>query len=175
MKRFGRKEASPEKPVRAKRQSAPIVETVSIDQTSREERMAAIRRAFSRNSSIAREAAIKEVAAELGYNRVGPKIYNNLDGDIKAASRRGIIDRENGLYSLDCRSISDYSRDILKDAFLSVLGRTWKDQTCAIRETASYLGFTRTGGNIQDSLKSAINGLIRQGVIERNGNELRRT
>lgn len=174
MKRGGKGKSAPVKPAKVKRQSAPFVETVSIDQTSREERMAAIRRTFSRISGIGREAAIKELAAELGYNRVGPKIYSVLDSDIKAAVRRGIIDRENGLYSLDCRSISDYTRDMLKDAFLSVLGRTWKEQADAIRETAAYLGFTRTGRNIRDSLKSAINGLIRQGLIERSGNSLRK-
>jgi hypothetical protein len=136
--------------------------------------MSAIRRVFLKIDGIERGTAIKEIASEMGYGRVSQRIHDTLAGDLMAASRRGIVSRENGLYYLDCRTIADYPRDTLKDAFLSVLGNTWKDQEDVIRDTASYLGFTRTGANIQNAFKSAINGLIRQGCIERDGKEIRR-
>jgi hypothetical protein len=46
------------------------------------------------------------------------------------------------------------------------MGSTWWDRDNAIDRAARYLGFTRTGARIYDSLKSIINGLIREGKLE---------
>ena len=53
--------------------------------------------------------------------------------------------------------------------------RTWMDQDEAIVHAARYLGFKNTGKRIQHRLKHAIRLLIRDGVLERNGKQIRRT
>jgi hypothetical protein len=57
----------------------------------------------------------------------------------------------------------------LKGFLLGAIGTTWWDQEDAIRAAARHLGFRRTGSAIQEAFKSAINGAIRQGLIERDG------
>lgn len=42
-----------------------------------------------------------------------------------------------------------------------------------MRSATRYLGFNRTGPNIRDAFESAINGLIRQDELERDGSMLR--
>ena len=58
--------------------------------------------------------------------------------------------------------------------FLAAIGSGWWDRAEAIREAARYLGFARTGPRIQRAFKSAINGLIRQSKLEREGGQVRR-
>jgi len=50
----------------------------------------------------------------------------------------------------------------------------WTDEDEAIRAGTRYLGFRRTGPKISKAFKSAINGLLRQNELERNGRFLRR-
>lgn len=49
------------------------------------------------------------------------------------------------------------------------MGKKWWTREDAIRDAAHRLGFRRTGRQIRDAFKSAINGAIRRGLIERNG------
>ena len=72
------------------------------------------------------------------------------------------------------RSIDDYHGDFLKTALKAVIGRTWTDEPDAIRSATRHLGFRRTGPKIERAFKSAINDLLRQNELERNGRNLRR-
>jgi hypothetical protein len=54
------------------------------------------------------------------------------------------------------------------------MGRKWWARDDAIRAAAHRLGFRRTGSQIRDALKSAINGAIRRGLLEYDGNRVRR-
>jgi len=153
-------------------------ERVSIYETSREDGLAAIRELFSRlgaSDGLDRETAIREVARAMGFDRVGPRIREYIEGDLIAAVRRGVILNDKGKLLLDCRSIQDYPTDLLKECLLAVMGSNWWEQDDAIRAGARYIGFRRTGPAIVDTFKSVINGLIRQGLLERDGSRLRRT
>jgi hypothetical protein len=148
----------------------------NIDDTDREDRIAVIREVFSTAEHVAgidRESSIREVAKALGFDRLGPRIRECIEGDLIAATRRGVIYTEEGLLHLDCRSIDKYSREQLKQYLQSVMGTTWWDQEDAIRAAVRYLGFRRTGSAIQEAFRSAINGAIRQGLLERDGTMLR--
>ena len=61
---------------------------------------------------------------------------------------------------------STYNWILHKDQFPSSLGRTWLDRTEAARTFARWLGFTRTGGTITDTVRSLINGLLRERRLE---------
>lgn len=131
--------------------------------------MAAFRQVFSDGDERDRDTAIRDVARELGYARTGSRIRDALDGRMRAAVRRGIIYRNGDGYGIDCRSINEYTRDDLVQYLVSAIGSAWIERDEAIITAARYLGFRRTGRNIQAAFKSAINAAIRRGLIERDG------
>ena len=49
-----------------------------------------------------------------------------------------------------------------------------REMHAGIRAAAGYLGFACTGKRIEAAFKSAVTGLIRQGELERDGEEIRR-
>jgi methylaspartate ammonia-lyase len=63
----------------------------------------------------------------------------------------------------------------LKEYLLAAMGSAWWEQDDAIRAGTRYLGFRRTGSAIVEAFKSVINGLIRQGLLERDGSRLKKT
>ncbi len=146
----------------------------NIDEISRDEVMSAIREVFSTSGALERHDAIKETAAALGYSRTGSRIAQSLDGDLRAAVRRGILENSRQGLELACRSIGDYSRDVLVEQLQAVMGTAWFDREELIEQTARWLGFRRTGRVIRDTLKSVINGAIRRGVLEYDGPRVRR-
>ncbi len=148
--------------------SLPI-EVFSVDDL-----MAAVRLAFSSGGPRDRDTAIHDVADTLTFRRVGSKIRETLDSALRTAVRRGIVRNDGQLLHPDCRTIEDYDRDYLVQYLLAVIERTWWEQEDAIRCTANYLGFQRTGSTIHDTLKNTIATAIRRGLVERNGTMIRR-
>ena len=136
--------------------------------------MAVIREVFSAGQGRARDDAIREIAQALGYERVGARIADVLDGDIRTAVRRGILENTNGELQLLCRGIGDYTRDHLVNMLMSEIGGGWWDRDELIRSTAHHLGFRRTGSEIRKALRSAINGAIRRGLLEYDGDRVRK-
>jgi hypothetical protein len=57
---------------------------------------------------------------------------------------------------------------------LKGMGRKWWTRDDAIRAAAHYLGFHRTGRQIREAFKSAINGAIRRALLEYDANRVRR-
>jgi hypothetical protein len=98
-----------------------------------------------------------------------------LRQSLRLAARRKIIGQERGTYVLLTHSIEDYTRDELIEQLLAAIGRTWSERTNAIRLAARRLGFQRTGRRISVTFKSAINGAIRRGLLEYDGQLIRKT
>ena len=111
----------------------------------------------------------------LGFNRLGPRIKEALASGLLSAVRRGILKNESGELSLLHRSIEDYDRDFLKTQFLASVGRTWADRDEASRAFARWMGFMRAGPAIQQTVRSLINGLIRERRIESDSALIRRS
>jgi len=143
----------------------------SIDDIARKDVLCAIRKLFSDGWWRDRETALKELSQALGYRRLGPHIREVLSTDLLTAVRRGILTSEGGEYTLGFRSLTDLPRDVLKDRFLSAVGRSWITRDDAIRVFARSLGFARTGDQIDQTARSLINGLIREGRLESDGGE----
>jgi hypothetical protein len=136
--------------------------------------MAHIRELFSDRQPRTRDQTLCDLAAKLGYQRLGRKIAGILDDDLRTAVRRGILNNTAGQLTLLTPTITDYTRDHLIDMLLSAIGPGWIDREDALRTTARHLGFRRTGSTITTTLKSAINGAIRRGLMEYEGPRVRK-
>lgn len=147
-----------------------------IGTVERDEVLCTIRKVFGDGTERNREVALRDIAYALGYQRLGPRIREALSRDLIAALRRGIVVNAGENYRLGFRSFADCPRDALKDAFESAIGRAWIVREDAIRAFARWAGFGRVGDVIDQTARSLINGLIREGRIETDGPELiRRT
>ena len=147
----------------------------AADEPDREELMCAIRQLFSDGQSRGREEAIKDLSRQLGHERVGPRIGEELSNALRTAVRRGILSNNNDTLELMVRAISDYKRDFLKDQFLASLqGRSWEERDTAIRNFARWLGFSRTGPVVDKTTRSLISGLLRENKLESDGLLIRR-
>ncbi|RIK81902.1 MAG: hypothetical protein DCC68_07555 [Planctomycetota bacterium] len=140
-----------------------------IDQIDRNEVLAKIRDIFGAGEPRDRDQAIRDLAAALGYDRIGPRIREILGNDLQTAVRRGILENERGQYSLLCRTIDEYTLDHLVAMLVAAMGPSWQTRDDAIVVAARYMGYRRTGVRIQNAFKSAINAAIRRGIIERDG------
>ncbi|MCX6849019.1 MAG: N-6 DNA methylase [Verrucomicrobia bacterium] len=171
--------AAPEAAKKEEKKDSAERTPVPVDETERAEVLAVIRELFSTGGARDRETARREIAQALGYERVGSRIREVLDTDIRTAVRRGILQNEGGELSLLCRSIEDYERGFLKELFLAAInqnGKVWLERDEAIRLFARWLGFRRTGRLIDEQARSLINGLLRDGSLEKDGQDwIRRT
>ncbi len=151
-------------------------ERVDAAQLDRDELICRVRQLFGDGSPRDREQAIADLARGLGYEGVGSKVREIVDNSLRTAVRRGVLASDGGGLTLDARRIEDYRRDFLKEQFLASLeGRAWKQRDDAIRDLARWLGFRRTGRVIDQTLRSIINGLIREGRLESDGVLIRKS
>lgn len=131
--------------------------------------MAAIREAFSQGGPRDRDTALRHVSQAIGFQRLGKNVRNAIDAELRTAVRRGILDKSDGQLSLTARHINEYTRDHLVDTLLAAMGSTWWTRSDAVTAASRYLGFRRTGRNIQAAFKSVVNAAIRRRLIERDG------
>jgi hypothetical protein len=140
-----------------------------------EEWMSVIRQVFAAGGPCEREAAISDLAREVGFERVGSRVREDCDAAIRTAVRRGILDNEGGQLRLLVRSIEGYEREFLKDQLLASLGgKAWTERDDAARGLARWMGFRRTGAAIEETVKSLVNGLLREGRLEAEGSRIRK-
>jgi AIPR protein len=135
-----------------------------------------IRPLFAREEVLRREELITKLAEIIGFSVSDPKVQQETESVIQAAIRRGILRDGGHEVSLVARNISEYPREVLKDQFLASLnGSNWTERSESIPRFARWLGFRRTGPNIEDAARSAINSLIRGDRLEKMGSQIRRT
>lgn len=147
---------------------------VRIDETEQNDVLCTIRQMFSEGLELTREEAFRKIAKELGYDRVGSKIEEILDSDVRTAVKRGILENERGTLKILCKTIDGYDRDFLKDQFLASIGRPWVEREEAVRAFTRFMGFRRAGEKIQETVRSLINGLLREDRLESDGQMIRR-
>jgi hypothetical protein len=141
----------PTKEPKARAEKDSETRQTPIDQTDRADVLCAIRQLFDDAQARDRDTAMRDVAAALGYRRVGSRIREILHTDLLTAVRRGILQNQDGQLSLLARDLRDYQRDFLKENFLSAIGRAWIEREEAIRALARWLGFSRTGPVIEET------------------------
>jgi hypothetical protein len=146
------------------------------DELDRQDLICSIRQLFGDGQERKRETAIDSLARELGYQRTGTRMHEELDNALRTSVRRGILASEPGTVRLFARTIEQYDRDFLKEQFLaSLLGRQWIEREDAVRAFGRWMGFRRTGPAIEDTARSLINGLLRESRLESDGSQIRRS
>ena len=157
----------------------PAPRTTHADDYDRDELCAEIRKLFNDGAVRERDAAIDELAHALGHQRTGKNIRETLDNALRTAVRRGILDNEGSHLKLRYRNIEQHEaddRDAIKEQFLASLGgRAWTERDDAIQSFARWMGFRRTGATIDETVRSLINGLLREHRLESDGSQIRRT
>jgi hypothetical protein len=148
---------------------------IDIEDTDRNEVMCRVRQLFGEGGARDRETALKQLSLSLGYQRLGTKVREILERDLLTAVRRGILINNGGHLQLATGGLDAVDRDELKDGFLAAIGRSWIDREEAVRAFARFLGYARTGPILEDTARSLMNGLIRDGRLESDGPNLRRT
>jgi hypothetical protein len=134
-----------------------------------------IRPLFARETTLRRDALATRLAELMGYVATDPKTQADTENVIQAAIKRGILLDEGDDISLLGRNISEYPREVLKEQFLASLnGSNWTERSESIPRFARWLGFKRTGPNIEDAARSVINSLIRNDKLEKMGSQIRR-
>ncbi len=149
---------------------------LGIDEIGRDEVIAKIRELYRDDPEPCdMQTLLGLLRDELGFKAMGKNIRAALRGDVIAASRRGVLERNGGEYHLHCRTIEQYEPGFLREMFLASLGgRAWRDEAEAIRDAARHLGFTRTGPRIRKAFKKTIRALVTSGALERDGQRLRK-
>jgi hypothetical protein len=164
-----RPQANKPQGLQPKAQRPKASKPVAIDDLSRRDVMSTLRELFAGGTRMDREEALRALQAHYGWERLGPKVRRELEGDLLAAVKRGILQNERGELSLATRSMADYTKAECKQHFLAAQDRAWVSREEAIRTWARYLGFRRAGPQIQELGRSVINGLIREGRLEADG------
>lgn len=142
------------------------MEGIDIDDS-----MAAFRQAARGRGWIKRAEMLRAVARLLGYQRLIPRLKTTLQGHMRAAIRRGILEPDDDCVRALCVTMDGYTREALRDAIRSVMrSGTIYDREDVIRAVARHLGFSRVSDTVRRPIKSAINSAIRQGVLGYEGN-----
>lgn len=130
--------------------------------------MAAFRKACRNRGEISRADLLKTVASSLGYQKLSAKLRVKLQGDMRAAMMRGIIQSNGEMIVPATQSVNDYDRDDLIKYACSVTkkGKPY-EQDSVIRDTLKHLGFQRTTGRMRKTVISAIRNGIRKGLFVR--------
>jgi hypothetical protein len=146
-----------------------------LDELDREDLICRIRHMFDDGEQRERDAAVDALARELGYRDAGSRIHEAIENALRIAVGRKILANDGAALRLSARSIEQYERNLLKQQFLASLsGRPWIERDDAIRDFARWMGFRRTGRSIDETARSLINGLLREGRLERQGPLIRR-
>lgn len=160
-----------------------IVSTLVVDEadeladldTDRGDPLGSIRRAFSRTRPLERDAAIRHLGQYLRYPQLDEQAYQDVDSAIQTAIQRSILETGDAGLTLVARNITGYRRDVLKEQVLASMdGYGWLERGECIRRFARWMGFRRTGPNIEDTARSVINGLIRDDRILSKGSQIRK-
>lgn len=135
--------------------------------------MAAFRQAARGQGWFEEHDLFRKTAKHFGYTRVGANIKTTLKGHMRAAIRRQVFERDGDYIQLLTNSLTDYTRDELRDVVCSVMRkqRTYERED-VIYAVARYLGFRRVTENARNAVKSAINSGIRQGLLGYEGNDI---
>lgn len=109
-------------------------------------------------------------------------VYSELEAAISYASRRGFLfDRpKRGCVRALKGDPDEFTRDDWRTCLLTSLSTEWVDRDAAISDAALHavdvFGLNmvrlRSGGRVDTALRSALNGLIRLGEVERDGPQL---
>ncbi|GEM_PF-95866 len=137
--------------------------------------IAAIRQAFGAAMRLDREDLMKATSVELGYTRLGKRVAKAITGGVNAAIRRGVLEDRDGSLWLTAPNLQSHDREVLIASITSCMrknGVTTDEDL--MREVLVHLGFQRLTSHAEEAMKGAIRTAIRRGILQREGELLRR-
>jgi hypothetical protein len=144
---------------------------IPIEELDTNDIMAAFRQAARERGWMERDELIKEVSLILGYLRLSAETEDALRGHLRAAVRRKIIETEGNRVRGCTVTMENYYLEELRDTLSSVmrLGQDYERED-VIYAVARHLGFSLVTETVRQSIKSAMNSAIRQGILDYEGN-----
>ena len=143
-----------------------------VEELEQKEILAAFRRAARGKGWVERLDLLREVASELGFQRLGPRTEETLRNTLRVAVRRGMVETDGPeLVRGNPLPLHERPIDHLAGFFKSALPRglpTHRELMPAAM--AEYFGFTRLTGKLADQVKLAITRARRAKVIAGKGN-----
>jgi type I restriction enzyme S subunit len=130
--------------------------------------MAALRKLIGNHAGVPRDAMLRSLAESLGYQRVSPKLRERLDGHLRAAVRRRILEPGHAeLLRLATHRVEDYSQEDLAATLrtISRRGCAYEREELA-RSLLDHLGFRRMTATAKHAITSAIDIAIKSGTFE---------
>ncbi|MEO6047602.1 MAG: hypothetical protein ABIQ57_09005 [Candidatus Kapaibacterium sp.] len=137
----------------------------SIGRIPLDEIVVIIRGIVTKREGVRQDALIVLVAEKIGYGSSGSVVIAVIKKALDEAVRRAVVYIENGGYLIDCRNIADYPSDLLREFFLSAVGRRWRTRDEAIHAAAEYLGFQKIAAAMRAQLVEEMELRIRSGEL----------
>lgn len=138
--------------------------------------MAAIRQVARNRGWMDRNDLLRELARQLGHQRLSSNIKHTLKGHIRAALRRGILQAEGTQLTLLTPTLAEYTTEFLRETLCPVMRRgTTYTRDEPMTAVLHHLGFRRLTPNARTTLKSTLNSAIRQRLIAYDGDLIWRT
>ena len=131
--------------------------------------MALLRACLRNRGALPREQVLRALAEGLGYQRLSTKLRQRLDGHLRAAVRREVLEPGGSEeLRLATRKLEDYKRDTLVASLRSVSrkGGVYEREELA-RALLDHLGFRRMTPGAKQAIKSAFNAAVRREHFER--------
>jgi hypothetical protein len=131
--------------------------------------MAIIRVTMRGRAAVPREEVVRAIAGALGYQRIRASLRERIDGLLRAAVRRHVVQAGGGEeLRLSTVRLDDYHCDALVATLgaVSRRGCVYERDELA-RLVIAHLGFKRLTKAASEAIKSAFNASIRRGVFER--------
>jgi hypothetical protein len=111
---------------------------------------------------------LHSLAESLGYQRLSPKLHKRLDGYLRAAVRRRILEPGHAeLLRLATHRVEDYSQEDLVATLrtISRRGCVYEREELA-RSLLDHLGFRRMSTTAKQAITSALDTAIETGTFE---------
>jgi len=139
-----------------------------INDYTADEMMPHFRSAIRGTDDITEEELQRHIAQRLGFERLGPQVRTTLQGHLRAAIRRGIVQRDGDFLRAATPTFASYTDDQLLKSFASVMRPNCDyDRDDVVRAIAANLGYSQVTSAMRERMKSVFNMAIRRSIISR--------
>lgn len=116
---------------------------------------------------------MRAAADRLGYQRLGKNVRAELEGLLRKAARRKIVERDGDHYHCPTSIFRNYDREFLITQLKPVMrkGQEYTRDEVAQR-LATHLGYANVTSAMRDHLKGVFNAALRRGVLQKQGKRI---
>jgi hypothetical protein len=113
---------------------------------------------------------LRAVAQRLGYTRLGQNVHTELKKHLRAAIRRGIIERDGDYVFCPTAIFRNYDDEFLLESLKSAMAKDREyDREEVLYNLALYLGYSNVTDAMRERMKAIFNMAIRRGSLGKRG------